>query len=75
MKGGGHGQKNIDYLKENGFKVNILKIYSNGVRIGNVPKHKSPSKKNGTGQSWFPKKWTEKDISNVASKIASTSDF
>lgn len=75
MKGGGHGQSNIDYLKENGFEVNIEKTYPNGVRTGNVPHHKTPSKRTGTGQSWFPENWTSKDIESAGQHIASQSNF
>ena len=44
MKGGGHGQSNINFLEENGIEYNIVKEYDNGVRVGNVPKHKTPQK-------------------------------
>ncbi|WP_157464015.1 EndoU domain-containing protein [Carnobacterium gallinarum] len=75
MKGGGHGQSNIDFLKENGFEVNIEKTYPNVVRIGNVPHHKTPSKRTGTGQSWFPENWTTKDIESAGQHIASQPNF
>ncbi|OEH81125.1 hypothetical protein BCR26_17615 [Enterococcus rivorum] len=75
MKGGGHGQTNIDFLKENGFEVNIEKTYPNGVRTGNVPHHKTPSKRTGTGQSWFPENWTGKDIETAGQQIASQPNF
>ncbi|WP_228468221.1 EndoU domain-containing protein [Listeria seeligeri] len=75
MKGGGHGQANIDFLKGNGFEVNVEKTYSNGVRTGNVPYHKTPSKRTGTGQSWFPENWTKKDIENAGQHIANQSNF
>lgn len=62
MKGGGHGQENIDFLESIGFQYNIIKEYDNGVRIGNVPLHKEVSKRTGINQSWFPKDWDRKDI-------------
>ena len=34
MKGGGHGQANIEFLEANGFEYNIVKVYDNGVRVG-----------------------------------------
>ena len=34
MKGGGHGQANIEFLEANGLEYNIVKVYDNGVRIG-----------------------------------------
>lgn len=41
---GGHSQKNIKYLERNNIPYNIEKTYSNGVRVGNIPSHKSPKK-------------------------------
>ncbi|WP_434779501.1 EndoU domain-containing protein [Neisseria sp. Ec49-e6-T10] len=75
MKGGGHGQSNIDFLKENGLEVNIEKTYPNGVRIGNVPDHKIKAKRTGNNQSWFPENWTNKDIENAGQHIANQSNF
>ena len=75
MKGGGHGQSNIDFLRENGFELNIEKTYPNGVRIGNVPHHKTPSKRTGTGQAWFPENWTNKDIESAGQHIANQPNF
>lgn len=34
MKGGGHGQANIEFLEANGLEYNIVKVYDNGVRVG-----------------------------------------
>nr|WP_242212895.1 EndoU domain-containing protein [Bacillus cereus group sp. BfR-BA-01383] len=62
MKIGGHGQDNIDFLKQNGIEYNIEKSYPNGVRVGNVPGHKSPGKRMGNGQAWFPENWSKEDI-------------
>ncbi|WP_088825963.1 EndoU domain-containing protein [Listeria goaensis] len=75
MKGGGHGQFNIDFLKENGFEVNIEKIYSNGVRTGNVPDHKVKAKRTGNNQSWFPENWINKDIESAGQHVASQPNF
>ncbi|TKI50727.1 cytosolic protein [Lysinibacillus tabacifolii] len=63
MSGGGHGQDNIEFLKQNGMEYNIEKTYPNGVRVGNVPDHKSKGKRTGTGQAWFPENWSKEDIS------------
>lgn len=49
-------------LDKYGIKYNIVKTYSNGVRVGNIPDHKNPRKQSKIGQSWFPSSWTEKDI-------------
>lgn len=75
MKGGGHGQKNIEFLEANGIDYNIVKEYPNGVRIGNVPGHKSKPKRTGTRQSWFPESWTSKDISDAGKYVSSLPDY
>lgn len=70
LKSGGHGQNGMDLLDKQGIKYNIVKTYPNGVRVGNIPNHKEKSKKTGTGQSWFPKSWTEKDIRRAGEHVA-----
>ena len=69
MKSGGHGQDAIDYMDKNGIEYNIVKTYPNGVRIGNVPNHMLRFKRNGNGQAWFPKEWTQKDIVAAAEHV------
>ena len=69
MKGGGHGQANIEFLEANGLEYNIVKVYDNGVRIGNIPDHKVKTKRTGTDQSWFPESWSELDIANAGAYI------
>jgi len=67
---GGHGQTGMDQLDKYGIKYNVVKTYSNGVRVGNIPDHKSRLKKSGTGQAWFPKSWTTKDIRRAGEQVA-----
>ena len=67
---GGHGQTGIEQLDKYGIKYNIVKTYPNGVRVGNIPDHKVSSKARGTGQSWFPKSWTPKDIRRAGEQVA-----
>ncbi|MEL5899647.1 EndoU domain-containing protein, partial [Clostridium sporogenes] len=69
MKGGGHGQANIDFLDANGLKYEIVDTYPNGVRVGNVEDHKVKAKRTGNNQSWFPKNWTESDIVNAGEYV------
>lgn len=66
---GGHGQENIKELKRLGTPYNILKVCENGVRLGNIPSHKSSIKRYGMGQTWFPKKWTRKTIKRAGEKV------
>lgn len=70
LKSGGHGQAGMDILDKQGIPYNVIKTYSNGVRVGNVPGHKDPNKRVGTGQAWFPKSWTEKDIRRAGEHVA-----
>lgn len=70
LKSGGHGQAGMDLLKRQKIAYNIVKTYSNGVRVGNVPSHKDPRKRTGTGQAWFPKSWKEKDIRRAGEHVA-----
>lgn len=70
LKSGGHGQDGIELLKKHGIAYHIERTYSNGVRVGNVPGHKDPRKRTGTGQAWFPKNWTAKDIRHAGEHVA-----
>lgn len=70
MRSGGHGENNIKLLNKYRIKYNIVKTYSNGVRVGNVEGHKEPKKRNGSGQTWFPKLWTAKDIQRTGEHVA-----
>lgn len=66
---GGHGQEGMNQLDRYGIKYNIVKTYSNGVRVGNIPNHKDKLKTHGLGQTWFPKNWTNKDIKKAGEHI------
>ena len=70
IKSGGHGQKNINSLKKNNIPYNIEKTYVNGVRVGNVPSHKSPNKRTGDNKSWFPKHWNDGTIKRAGQVVA-----
>ena len=69
LAAGGHGQSGMDFLDKYGVKYNIVKTYPNGVRVGNIPGHKDKRKQSGTGQSWFPRSWTDKDIKRAGSHV------
>ena len=71
LSGGGHGQECIDFLEEHHIKYNINHVYPNGVRVGNVPRHKDRYKRTGNSQSWFPKDWSAKTIRDAGEHVAS----
>ena len=70
LNNGGHSQKGMELLDKYGIKYNIVKTYPNGVRVGNIPNHKERSKREGIGQSWFPKSWSDKDIRRAGEHVA-----
>lgn len=70
LSNGGHGQKGMDMLKKYSIEYHILKTYPNGVRVGYLPDHCKKFKRSGTGQAWFPKTWTEKDIRRAGEHVA-----
>lgn len=67
---GGHGQAGLNILKKQGIHYNIVKTYSNGVRVGNIPTHKQARKRIGIGQSWFPRSWSNNDIRRAGEHVA-----
>lgn len=67
---GGHGQAGLKQLDKYGIEYNIVKQYPNGVRVGNIPNHRVKAKTHDTGQSWFPKSWTVKDIRRAGEHVA-----
>ena len=52
----------------------IVKEYNNGVRVGNVPKHKTPSKRSGTGQAWFPASWSDSKIKDAGEYVSNLTE-
>ena len=70
LMSGGHGQKGMDFLDKYGIPYNIVKVYSNGVRVGNVPSHWAKAKRTGINQSWFPASWNEKTIKRAGEHVA-----
>ncbi len=75
LKCGGHGQEALDYMDKNGIEYDIAKTYPNGVRIGNVPKHKNALKRTGNKQSWFPRNWDRKTIKKAGQTVAKGKKF
>ncbi len=68
---GGHSEASIKLLEKYKISYKITKTYSNGVRIGNVDKHPSKAKREQSGQAWFPKSWSNKDIKKAGEHVAS----
>ncbi len=69
LKSGGHGQDGMDLLDKYGIAYNVVKTYANGVRVGNVPRHKNPRKRTGIAQAWFPKTWSAAAIKSAGKYV------
>ena len=67
---GGHGQTGMNELDKYGIPYTVVKTYPNGVRVGHIPSHKQRIKRTGTGQAWFPKTWTSRDIKRAGEHVA-----
>ena len=70
LNNGGHSQNGMGLLDKYGINYNIAKTYPNGVRVSSIPNHKERSKREGIGQSWFPKSWSDKDIRRAGEHVA-----
>lgn len=55
-----HTERNLRYLRSQGFEVNIECIYTNGVRLGSVPMH--PDEQCRKNMTWFPTSWKLRDL-------------
>lgn len=69
MKGGGHSDANIDFLRKKSIEPEINKEYNNGVRVGNISNHIREKNRTRNGQCWFPKSWDEKDLKKASQHI------
>ncbi|MCC8067029.1 MAG: EndoU domain-containing protein [Clostridiales bacterium] len=70
IKSGGHGQSALEIMDQNGIRYNIVKTYSNGVRVGNIPSSKEKIKRTGKNMAWFPKSWTVKDMVRAGEHVS-----
>lgn len=57
-------------MNENNIDYNIVKEYSNGVRVGNVPRHIHYVKQTGINQAWFPKQWDRRKIKQAGQVVS-----
>lgn len=59
---GGHSKTSKDKCDDKGIEHEVTKTFSNGVTVGNVPTAKLKSKRELSGQAWFPDTWSDDDI-------------
>ncbi len=70
MLKGGHGERNLKYLKKYNLSHTINDIDSNGVRHGQINCHARPKERKPGGHVWFVQKWTDKIIAKAGTHVA-----
>ena len=71
MKSGGHGEENINFLKNKGLSYSIDTEFSNGVRFVHIDRHFNKRDTRINGHTWFPKDWDRGDIRKAGEHVAS----
>jgi len=71
MLSGGHGIKNLEYLKKNKLNYKIDDIFENGTLSEHIIKHIRKKERKKHGHVWFPKNWTILTIINAGKHVAS----
>ena len=67
---GGHGERNIQYLKKHSLSHTINDIDPNGVRHGQIDCHARPRERKPRGHVWFPEQWNDTTIAKAGSHVA-----
>ena len=70
MLKGGHGERNIAYLKKHKLSFTINSIDSNGVRHGQIDCHIRPKERRPRGHAWFPERWSDTTIAKAGEYVA-----
>ena len=70
MLKGGHGERNLQYLKKHNLQHTINATDSNGVRHGQIECHVRPRERKPKGHAWFPQKWDDVTIAKAGEHVA-----
>ncbi len=70
MLKGGHGERNIQYLKKHKLPYIINDIDTNGVRHGQINCHTRKREQKPRGHAWFPEKWNDFTIAKAGEHVA-----
>ena len=71
MLKGGHGERNVKYLKKHKLNYAINNVDTNGVRHGQIYCHARYKERKPNGHVWFPKTWSDITIANAGKHVAS----
>lgn len=67
---GGHGERNVEYLKKHKLPYTINYTESNGVRHGQIGCHIRPQERKPNGHVWFPENWNDNTIAKAGEHVA-----
>ena len=70
MLKGGHGERNIQYLRKHKLSHTINNTDFNGVRHGQIDCHVRPRERKPQGHAWFPEKWSDTTIARAGEHVA-----
>ena len=70
MLKGGHGERNLWYLRKHKLSHTINETDPNGVRHGQIDCHERPRERKPRGHVWFPKKWSDSTIAHAGEHVA-----
>lgn len=70
MLKGGHGERNIIYLKKHRLPYIINDTDPNGVRHGQIDCHIRPKERRTRGHAWFPEHWNDATIAKAGAHVA-----
>lgn len=70
--GGCHSQAGMEELVRRGIEFSIVRTFTNGVRLGHIPKHKERFKRTGMTQAWFPPDWDDDKIMEAGTAVANS---
>ena len=67
---GGHGERNIQYLKKHKLSHTVNFVDANGVRHGQIACHIRSRERKPNGHAWFPITWDDACISKAGEHVA-----
>ena len=70
MLKGGHGERNLQYLRKHKLFHVINHTDSNGVRHGQINCHIRRRERKPRGHAWFPKTWSDTTIARAGEHVA-----
>lgn len=70
MLKGGHGERNLKYLRKHKLFCVVNDTDPNGVRHGQIDCHARPKERRPRGHAWFPQNWNDATIARAGLHVA-----